>query len=87
MAHGPEVWPRGRDRGAAARAHAQRRSANRAPWGLIPGIVAITKGASTAADVRRTGQTGRGKAVAGEVLGVIGVAVSIGLPIVFGFLL
>ena len=55
--------------------------------GLVLGIVAITKGASTAADVRRTGQTGRGKAVAGEVLGVIGVAVSIALPIVFGFLL
>ncbi len=55
--------------------------------GLILGIVAITKGASTAADIRRTGQAGRGQAIAGEILGVIGVVASIAIPIVFGFLL
>ena len=55
--------------------------------GLILGIVAITKGASTAADIRRTGQAGRGQAIAGEILGVIAVGASITIPIVVGFLL
>jgi hypothetical protein len=51
------------------------------------GIVAVTKGASTAADVRRAGQGGAGRARAGEVLGVIAIAVSIALPSAVGFLL
>ena len=56
-------------------------------FGLIVGIFAVTKGASTAADLHRTGQGGRGRAIAGEVLGVIAIAASIAVPIVFGFLL
>lgn len=56
-------------------------------FGLIVGIFAVTKGASTAADLHRTGQGGRGRAVAGEVLGVIAIAASIAIPIVFGFVL
>ena len=55
--------------------------------GLVLGIFAITKGAGAAADLRRTGQSGRRKALAGEALGVIAVAASIAIPVVFGFLL
>ncbi len=54
-------------------------------FGLIVGIFAVTKGASTAADLHRTGQGGRGRAIAGEVLGVIAIGASIAVPIVFGF--
>ena len=56
-------------------------------FGLVVGIFAVTKGASTAADLSRTGQGGRGRAIAGEVMGVIAIAASIAIPIVFGFLL
>ena len=56
-------------------------------FGLVVGIFAVTKGASTAADLQRTGQGGRGRAIAGEVMGVIAIAASITIPIVFGFLL
>jgi hypothetical protein len=56
-------------------------------FGLILGIFAVTKGAAAAADLRRSGQGGRGRAIAGEVMGVLAIAVSIALPIVFGFLL
>ena len=55
--------------------------------GLVLGIVAVTKGAGAAADVRRAGQGGAGRARTGEVLGVIAIAVSIAFPIAFGFLL
>ena len=55
--------------------------------GLVLGIVAVTKGASAAADLRRAGQGGARRARAGEVLGVIAIAGSIALPIAFGFLL
>ena len=55
--------------------------------GLILGIVAVTKGASTVADVRFTGQGDAGRARAGEVLGVIAIFLSIAFPIAFGFLL
>ena len=55
--------------------------------GLILGIVAVTKGASAAADLRRTGQGGRGRAIAGEAMGVVAIGASIAIPIVFGFLL
>ena len=56
-------------------------------FGLVVGIFAVTKGASTAADLRRTGRGGRGRAIAGEALGVIAIGASIAIPIVFGFLL
>lgn len=52
-------------------------------FGLILGIVAVTKGAAAAADLRRTGQGGRGRAVAGEVLGIVAIAASIAIPIAF----
>jgi hypothetical protein len=55
--------------------------------GLILGIVAVTKGASGAADLQRTGQGGAGRARAGEVLGVIAIVLSVAIPIAFGFLL
>ncbi|HET8948928.1 MAG TPA: DUF4190 domain-containing protein [Solirubrobacteraceae bacterium] len=55
--------------------------------GLILGIVAVTKGVSTAADVRRTGQGGAGRARIGEVPGVVAIVLSIAFPIAFGFLL
>ncbi len=55
--------------------------------GLIVGIVAVTRGASTAADLRRTGQGGRGQALAGLWLGVVAIAASIAIPIQLGLLL
>ena len=56
-------------------------------FGLILGIFAVTKGAGTAADLRRTGQEGRGRAIAGEIMGIVAIGASIAIPIVFGFLL
>jgi hypothetical protein len=54
-------------------------------FGLILGIFAVTKGAAAAADLRRSGQGGRGRAIVGEVMGVIAIGLSIAIPIVFGF--
>ena len=45
--------------------------------GVIIGIVAIVLGATAASDVRRHNLLGRRQAVAGQVLGGIGVALSI----------
>jgi len=56
-------------------------------FGLILGIFAVTKGAAAAADLRRTGQGGRGRAIAGEVMGIVAIGASIAIPIVFGFVL
>jgi|SoiMethySBSTD1v2_1073268.scaffolds.fasta_scaffold517653_3 hypothetical protein len=56
-------------------------------FGLILGIFAVTKGAAAAADLRRSGLGGRGRALAGEWLGILAIAASIAIPIVFGFLL
>ena len=56
-------------------------------FGLVLGIVAVTKGASAAADLRRSGIGGRGRALAGEWLGIVAIAASIAIPIAFGFLL
>ena len=56
-------------------------------FGLVLGIFAVTKGAAAAADLRRTGQGGRGRAIAGEAMGVVAIGASIAIPIVFGFLL
>jgi hypothetical protein len=53
-------------------------------FGLVLGIFAVTKGASAAADLRRTGQGGRGRAIAGEAMGVVAIAASLAIPILFG---
>jgi hypothetical protein len=87
MAEGAKPRRQASVRGADRSNH---RAIERVPipgFGLIVGIFAVTKGAAAAADLRRSGQGGRGRAIAGEVMGVIAIAVSIALPIVFGFLL